>query len=115
LKSVCRVDSKRTVKGVTSEETRFYISSLSVNPKVALDAIRTHWGIENKLHWTLDVRFREDDSKVRNVNAAQNLNVIRKVAIDLLKADKTSRRSFKKKLLTMTWNDEMLQHIIIGK
>ena len=115
LRSVCRVDSRRTVKGITSEETRYYISSLPVDPNLALETIRTHWGIENKLHWTLDVRFREDDSRVRNANAAQNLNVIRKVAIDLLKADRTTRHTFKKKLRTLMWNDEILQHIIIGK
>ena len=76
---------------------------------------RTHWGIENKLYRTLDVRFREEDSRVRNANAAQNLNVIRKVAIDFLKADRMKRHTFKKKLRTMMWNEEMRQHIIIGK
>ena len=115
LKSVCRVDTRRTVKGVTSEETRYYISSLDVNPKLALETIRGHWGIENKLHWILDVRFKEDSSRVRNAAAAQNLDVIRKVAIDLLRADRTTRHTFKKKMRLMMWNDEMLQHIIIGK
>lgn len=61
------------------------------------------------------MRFREDDSQVHNENAAQNLNVIRKVAIDLVKADRTTRHTFLKNLRTMIWNNEMLQHIIIGK
>ena len=115
MKSVCRVDTERTVKGEPSEETRYCISSLDANPKLALETIRGHWGIENKLHWILDVRFKEDSSRVRNAEAAQNLDVIRKVAIDLLRADRTTRHTFKKKMRLMMWNDEMLQHIIIGK
>ena len=68
-----------------------------------------------KLHWILDVQFGEDGSRVRNADAAQNLNVIRKVAVDLLRRDRTTRHTFKKKRQIMMWKDEMLQHIIIGR
>lgn len=115
LRSVCRVRSVRTSGGVTSEEIRYYISSLPVDPAESLRAIRSHWGIENKLHWILDVQFGEDGSRVRNADAAQNLNVIRKVAVDLLRRDRTTRHTFKKKRQIMMWKDEMLQHIIIGR
>lgn len=100
---------------MTSEEIRYYISSLPVDPAESLRAIRSHWGIENKLHWILDVQFGEDGSRVRNADAAQNLNVIRKVAVDLLRRDRTTRHTFKKKRQIMMWKDEMLQHIIIGR
>ena len=115
LRSVCRVDSKRTVKGVESSETRYYISSLRVNPEQALKAIRAHWGVENKLHWVLDVEFGEDSSRVRKLNAAENLNTLRKFAIDFLRKDRTTNHTFKKKRRIMMWNDEMLQRIIIGR
>ena len=69
----------------------------------------------HKLHWILDVQFGEDGSRVRNADAAQNLNVIRKVAVDLLRRDRTTRHTFKKKRQIMTWKDEMLQHVIIGR
>ena len=115
LRSVCRVDSKRTVKGVESNETRYYISSLKVNPEKALAAIRAHWGIENKLHWVLDVEFGEDRSRVRKLNAAQNLNTLKKFALDFLRKDKTTNHILKKKRRIMMWDDEMLQRIIVGK
>lgn len=98
-----------------SEEIRCYISSLPVDPAESLRAIRSHWGIENKLHWILDVQFGEDGSRVRNADAAQNLNVMRKVAVDLPRGDRTTRHTFKRKRRIMMWKDEMLQHIIVGR
>ena len=94
---------------------RAVISSLPVDLAESPRAIRSHWGIENKLHWILDVQFGEDGSRVRNADAAQNLNVIRKVAVDLLRRDRTTRHTFKKRRQIMMWKDEIFQHIIIGR
>ena len=115
LRSVCRVDSKRTVRGVESRETRHCISSLEVAPVRTNRAIRAHWGIENKVHWLLDVEFGEDDSRVRKINAAQNLNTLRKFAIDLIRRDKTTNRTFKKKRQQLMWDDAMLRSVVVGK
>jgi predicted transposase YbfD/YdcC len=72
LQSIGRADVMRTVKGKTKIETRYFISSLPNNAKLLADSIRQHWGIENSLHWVLDVAFREDDSRIRKDNAPQN-------------------------------------------
>jgi predicted transposase YbfD/YdcC len=84
---IVAVTSVRTHKksGATSKETRFYITSLPPDPEPILAAIRAHWGIENTLHWPLDVTFREDSSRLRKDNAAANMAVIRKAAFNALK------------------------------
>lgn len=86
LAAIVRVESERTVSGKTSQEYRHYISSrANMTPKEALAASRAHWGIENQLHWVLDVAFREDDSRIRALNAGENFAVIRHIAVNLLK------------------------------
>ena len=93
LKGIVRVEAERTVAGKTSTEHRYYITSRSgLSAKSALAASRSHWGIENQLHWVLDVGFREDDCRVRVGNAAQNFAVIRRVALNLLKRFKGASR-----------------------
>ena len=72
-------------KGVETKEERFYISSLEANPEQILSASRAHWGVENNLHWTLDVVFREDDRIIWNQNFARNESTIRRVALNFLK------------------------------
>jgi predicted transposase YbfD/YdcC len=96
LRSIVAVTSIRTHKktGLTSRETRFYITSLPPDPKLVLEAIRAHWGIENTLHWSLDVTFGEDKSRLRKDNAAINMAVIRKAAFNALKRQ-TSKLSLK--------------------
>ncbi len=85
LKSVICIDAKRTIKKKTSEEKRYYISSLSAdNPEKLNSGIRSHWGIENTLHWTLDTTFNEDNSRIRADNAAENIAMMRHTAINLL-------------------------------
>jgi len=87
LRCIIAVTSVRTDKksGATSKETRFYITSLPPDPERILAAIQAHWGIENTLHWSLDVTFGEDSSRLRKDNAAANMAVIRKAAFNALK------------------------------
>ena len=86
LKGIVRVESERTVAGKTSLEQRHYITSRSkFSATSALEASRSHWGIENQLHWVLDVAFREDDCRVRADNAAESFAVVRHMALNLLK------------------------------
>jgi predicted transposase YbfD/YdcC len=84
LKSVIEIQSQRTViaSGVVETETRYYISSLSVDAPAFNRLIRSHWNVENQLHWTLDVVFGEDQSRKRVRNAAQNFSTIRKIALN---------------------------------
>ena len=98
LRSLIRVTSIRDENDEVSVEKRFYISSLSAKaPKVILRAIRSHWQIENCLHWSLDVSFNEDGSRVRDENAALNLSWMRKFALGLLKKETSFKASIRRK------------------
>ena len=108
LSSIGMVESERIVDGKTSVETRYYISSLPGYAGRLLSASRGHWGIENSLHWALDISFREDGSRVRVGNAAENLAVIRHMALNLLKHDKTVKASIKGKCKKAGWDDDYL-------
>jgi predicted transposase YbfD/YdcC len=92
LNSLVLVESHRTINGRTSVERRTYISSLDASAQVLGSAVRRHWGIENKLHWVLDVTFGEDAARISNRNAAQNLALIRKISLNLLKTAPDHRK-----------------------
>ena len=91
LASVVMVESERIEDGTVSTQTRYYISSLSNDARLLLTSVRTYWGIENSAHWVLDVAFGEDDSRVGKGNAAQNLSVLRRMALNMLKRETTSQ------------------------
>jgi predicted transposase YbfD/YdcC len=118
LNGIVRVETQRTLAGRTSVEHRHYITSrLDFCAKDALDASRSHWGIENQLHWVLDVAFREDDCRVRVGNAAENFAVIRHVALNLLRATKNGSNRFDKaalqtKRLIAAGNDAYMLRIL---
>lgn len=105
LSSIVAATSRRTNKksGEISSETRLYISSLPPEPETHADAIRAHWSIENNLHWTLDVTFREDECRIRKDHAPQNLANIRRFALNMLKQD-PSKISIKRKRLKALMN-----------
>lgn len=85
LKTIAKVERISTQKGVETKENRYYISSLSADPEQILKASRAHWGVENNLHWTLDVVFHEDDRIIWNQNFARNESTIRRIALNFLK------------------------------
>ena len=89
IKSVGMVEAKRKVDGEESIERRYYITSLEEDAKEFGEAVRKHWGIENCVHWSLDVTFKEDNSRVRKNNAAENLALLRKIALNALKQEKS--------------------------
>jgi len=118
VRGIVRVESQRTVAGKTSVERRDYITSRSdFSPKSALAASRSHWAIENKLHWVLDVAFREDECRVRAGNAAENFAVIRHVAVNLIKRTRSGHKKtdslgvYNKRLLA-SWDDAYLLRVL---
>ena len=94
LQCVIQVESKRVVKEVESNEKRYYICSLPKNRATGVamqDAVRAHWGIENRLHWVLDVQFREDENTIHEGHGPQNMATLRNMAVNLLKQEKSGR------------------------
>jgi predicted transposase YbfD/YdcC len=114
LRTVVQITAHRTIDGKTTDETRFFISSLPADAEQLLHAVRSHWGIENSLHWVLDVAFREDDCRVRIGNASFNLSLLRRLATDLLRGDKTTKRGIKGKRLKAGWDISYLLRILAG-
>lgn len=105
IASLIKLTATRDVNDVVTKETRYFISSLNPKePEKILNAVRSHWHIENKLHWVLDVVFREDDCRVRNENAALNLAWIRKMALAALKKESSFKASIRRKQLK-AWAD----------
>lgn len=112
LGSIAMVESERTVNGKTSLERRHYICTLT-DVKAFAHAARAHWGIENSLHWVLDVTFREDDSRIRKGYGAENFNIIRQLAINLLKKE-PSKMSIKKKRFKAALSDKFRENVIFS-
>jgi predicted transposase YbfD/YdcC len=114
LTTLVRIESERFVKvsGKTETESRYYISSKNESAGYFGQNIRSHWGIENKLHWMLDVVFHEDQSRKRVGNAAQNFSLVNKIALTLLKRDLSSGRSVKIKRKRAGWDRDYLIKIL---
>jgi predicted transposase YbfD/YdcC len=112
LKTIVRMDRKREIGDKTEEETQYYIASLDGGAEETGRAIRSHWGIEASLHWSLDVTFREDQSRKRVGNSDQNFALVRKIALNLLKADKTVKIGINGKRLKAGWDTEYLLKIL---
>ena len=114
LQTVVMVCTERRVGDLSEKETRYYISSLPSDAKQLLDTVRAHWHIENRLHWVLDVTFREDDSRIRTGNAAQNMTVLRHMALNLIKQEQSTRRSVRGKRLKAGWDEDYLAKVLCG-
>lgn len=112
LRCLVEVTSERTINSHTSTETRYYLSSLSGKASEILAAVRSHWRIENSLHWSLDVAFREDESRVRHGHAQNNLNLIRKLALALLQRDRKSKVGVATKRLKAAWDNGYLCQVL---
>jgi predicted transposase YbfD/YdcC len=111
LKVIGLCYSERTVDGRTSEELRYFIGSREMTAKAYAEAIRGHWGIENNLHWRLDVVFREDESRIQKRNGQANFAALRKLALSLLKRH-PGKESIGRKRLGASYDTELLEEII---
>lgn len=114
LRTLVKVSSQRQISTGTSMENRYFISSSKLPAKQLLKAVRGHWGIENGLHWVLDIAFREDESRVRKDYAPENLAILRHIALNLLKQDTSKKIGIKNKRLAAAWNNDYLVHLFCG-
>ena len=112
IRSIIKIHSIRESKKQTTKEVRYYISSLEDTPEKILKSIRSHWAIENTLHWVLDMSFNEDYSRIRKGNAPYAMAIIRHVAINLLQLAKTKRQSIKRLRKMCGWDDNTLDLVI---
>lgn len=112
LKSVGLVESTREVDGKTTVERRYYLSSLPLGVETFARAVRGHWGVENNVHWIMDVCFREDQSRARAGYAAENLATLRRLALNLLKREKTKKRGIRGKQLNAGWDHAYLLRLL---
>ena len=101
-------DGQETIEG------RYYILSRKLTAKQFAEAVRTHWSIENNLHWQLDVTFGEDQCRIRNGHADANFSLLRRQALSLLKNEKTSKVGVKNKRLSAAWNEDYLLKVLLG-
>lgn len=116
LASIVAVTALRECKGKTTEETRYFISSMdATDPKRLGQIVRAHWGIENNLHWVLDHAFREDDQRMRKGHSDANMAVVRHIALNLVKIEKTAKVGVKNKRLKAGWDEDYLLKVITGR
>lgn len=108
IQSLVRIKTQQTRGGKCMAETRYYISSLPPDAKSLLQSVRKHWSVENNLHWSLDVSFNEDKSRLRQKNAASIFAALRRFALALLKNIKISKNSIKSQRLEAAWDNQFL-------
>jgi predicted transposase YbfD/YdcC len=114
LRTLVMIRAERRLGTQRSIETRYYISSLEGNAKLALRVARGHWGVENSLHWVLDIAFREDESRVRKDHGPENLAVLRHIALNLLKQERTAHMGIHAKRLRAGWDEAYLLQVLSG-
>jgi predicted transposase YbfD/YdcC len=113
LQSVGVVEAVRECNGQSSVERRYYLSSLSVDVQRFARAVRSHWSIENQLHWVMDVNFNEDQCRARSGYASENLATLRRWALNLIKADdQKKKRSLKGRMKAAGWDNRYLLHLL---
>jgi predicted transposase YbfD/YdcC len=112
IKTICMVTREREVNEKTSIEASYFISSLENHAPTIAKAIRDHWGIENGLHWCLDISFREDHCRVRKDHAPENFGILRHMAINMLKREKSLKGGIQTKRLKAAWNHDYLLKVL---
>jgi predicted transposase YbfD/YdcC len=114
VRCIGMVRSERRLNGKTSVEERFYISSIDGNAKTFAYAVRGHWGVENSVHWLLDVVFREDECRISVGKGAENLAVLRHIALNVLQQDRSSKQSLKQKRFRAALDPNYLLRLLVG-
>lgn len=113
IQSVIKIQSTRTIRKKITTESRYYISSIrDSSPQKMLTIIRGHWGIENSLHWVLDIAFREDESRIRIGHAQENFALLRKISFNILKRETNLKIGMKGKRLNAAWDENYLLQLL---
>ena len=112
LTSLVKIRAERYTENESSINTRYYLSSSSASASELLHMTRAHWSIENSLHWVLDIAFREDESRLRKDNGAENFAIIRRIALNLLKQEATAKIGVKNKRLKAGWDHSYLMRVL---
>jgi predicted transposase YbfD/YdcC len=114
LQAIGMVEAERRLGAERSTQTRYYVLSRPLTAEAFGEAVRSHWGIENQVHWVLDMAFREDQSRIRQGVAAENFVVLRHIALNLLKQAQAKRLSIKAKRLKAGWDNDFLLQVLRG-
>lgn len=112
LNTVVKVTAKRVSNTETTVKSRYYITSLHTDAAQLLEAIRTHWSIENECHWVLDVGFNEDACRIRKKNGSENFAILRRIALNLLKGEKSAKLGVANKRLKAAWDTDYLTTVL---
>jgi predicted transposase YbfD/YdcC len=114
LASIAAVEAERRIGKKTTKETRYFISSLRGSVKQLAEAARKHWGIENSLYWVLDVTMNEDNSRIRKDHAPENMALLRRLALNLIKKTKPRKASVRGSIKKAGWDNSFLEAILVG-
>ena len=109
------INNTELKNGKSRVEVRYYILSRYLSGRRFAEAVRGHWGIENSLHWQLDVTFGEDQCRIRMGRADENFSTLRRTALSLLKRESTAKVGIKNKRLTAAWDDDYLEKVLFGQ
>ena len=112
LKSIIMIESEREIDGKKSKEKRYYLSSLPANAERSLKTVRSHWGIENCVHWVMDMSFGDDASRIRKGNAPENMAIIKHSALNMIRRYKSGRQSIKRLRKQAGWDNNILKRIL---
>lgn len=112
LHTLLKIQAERIIDGKRSLATRYFISSLQTSAAKLLEAARTHWQIENSCHWVLDIAFREDEARLRKDYGAQNFAILRHIALNCLKQERSARLGTKNKRLRAAWDHDYLLQVL---
>jgi predicted transposase YbfD/YdcC len=114
LASIAAIEGERRISGAVTRETRYFISSLTGSAKKFAEAAREHWAIENSLHYVMDVTMNEDRSRIRKDNAPENLATLRRIALNIIKQEKTLKASVRRRIKKAGWDNSYLETILVS-